>query len=463
LLAGQSPWRTRPARWEDEDADMRAARLTPLDYQPAPLADVRPPGLYVLRGPRRVGKTLEIKRAVARLIAAGTDPALIFYCSCDELSQQDLRRLIVSTHSMTRTLDGPRYWLLDEITAVPGWERTIKSLRDQDATFREACVVLSGSSAYDLRAATKALADRRGGVNDSDRLLLPMSFRAFCRALGGSDDIPATAVLPRDFLRPQTADAIYDLEPWMAWLDDAWQLFLEVGGFPRAVASFIHDGAVEPGFVAGIWDVLKGDALRSTSMSEAGVAVLLDRLVQNLGSPINARAVATDVGLRDGDRVNDRIAALTSSFFAWRCYRLRGELPNTAAQRKLYFVDPLFAQLAHRHNPHFTEPDVTQLSEQQLGLTLVRAATRSDPAAFLDSDRVMYERAKSGAEIDFVGPDLGVPFESKYTNASWRREARTIRARYGSGVIATRTPFAVGGDEEVWAVPVGIVAWLLAS
>lgn len=442
---------------------MRAARLAPLDYQPAPLADLRSRGLYILRGPRRVGKTLEIKRAVARLIMDGANPALIFYCSCDELSQQDLRRLIASMHSVTRTLDGPRYWFLDEITTVPGWEQTIKSLRDQDTTFREACVVLSGSSAYDLRAATKALADRRGGATDSDRLLLPMSFRAFCRALGGFDDVPVAAVCPRDFLQQQSADAIYRLEPWTARLDDAWQLFLEVGGFPRAVGSFVRDGEVEPGFIAGLWDVLKGDALRSTSMSEAAVTVLLDRLVQNLGSPINARAVATDVGVGSGDRVNNRIAALVASFFAWRCYRLRGELPNTAAQRKLYFVDPLIAQLAHRHNPHFVGPDVTQMSEQQLGLALARIATRSDLAAFLDSDRVMYERAKSGAEIDFVGPELGVAFESKYTDASWRRETLTIRARYGSGVIATRTPVAVGGDEAVWAVPAGIVAWILDS
>ena len=69
----------------------------------------------------------------------------------------------------------------------------MKNLRDQDATFREACVVLSGSSARDLRTATDDLADRRGGIADSDRLLLPMGFRAFCSALGNLDGLPETS------------------------------------------------------------------------------------------------------------------------------------------------------------------------------------------------------------------------------------------------------------------------------
>lgn len=34
-------------------------------------------------------------------------------------------------------------------------------------------------------------------------------------------------------------------------------------------------------------------------------------------------------------------------------------------------------------------------------------------------------------------------------------------ARYGKGVIATRSPLAVGAGEQVWAIPAAMVAWLL--
>lgn len=36
-----------------------------------------------------------------------------------------------------------------------------------------------------------------------------------------------------------------------------------------------------------------------------------------------------------------------------------------------------------------------------------------------------------------------------------------MKARYGEGIMATRSSFTVDDDEPVWAVPAGIVAWLL--
>lgn len=144
-------------------------------------------------------------------------------------SKQELRRLIAQGHSVTRTLAGPRYWLLDDVTAVRGWSHTIKELRDQDTAFREACVVLTGSSARDLDQARKDLADRRGGVANSDRLLLPMGFRSFCRALGGLDELPPQVIRPKDCLTPQAEQAISALEPWSDTLADAWELFLDIG------------------------------------------------------------------------------------------------------------------------------------------------------------------------------------------------------------------------------------------
>jgi uncharacterized protein len=460
LLTERSPWRAW-AGWEADDPDLRAAGRLPLDYEPAPLANIHAPGLYVLRGPRRVGKSLELKRAVGRLLVEGVDPKTIFYCSCDGLSKRDLRRLVAQGHSVTRTLPGPRYWLLDEVTAVVGWSQTVKELRDQDTTFREACIVLTGSSARDLAQARKDLADRRGGIADSDRLLLPMGFRSFCRALDGFEDLPTQIIHPRDCLTAGAERAISALEPWSDALADAWELFLDVGGFPRAVGELVGDGAVSDGFIQGLWDVVLGDAMRAAPMSEADVAALMGRLTLNLCSPINASRIARDVGLPGHQATINRIEDLVRAFLAWRCHRIRDGRPNTAAQRKLYFVDPLVAQLAHRHNASLPAPDAAQLTQQQVGLTLARAVSLHAPAAFVQTDRVMYERTDTGAEIDFVGPDLEIPFECKYTDGSWRKEALTMRARHGRGVMVTRSPLLTGADEPIWAIPAGMLAWLL--
>ncbi len=460
LLTERSPWRAR-AGWDADDPDLRAAGRLPLNYEPQPLADIRAPGLYVLRGPRRVGKSLELKRAVVQLLTQGANPKTIFYCSCDGLTKQDLRRLVAQGHSVTRTLPGPRHWLLDEVTAVPGWSQVIKELRDQNTTFREACVVLTGSSARDLGQARKDLADRRGGVADSDRLLLPMGFRAFCEALGGFEELPPLLIHPKDILTPQAEHAISAVEPWSDALADTWELYLDVGGFPRAVGEHVGSGAVSDGFVQGLWDVVLGDAIRAAPMSEADVTALLDRLATNLCSPINASSIARDVGLPGHQSAINRIEDLVRAFLAWRCHRIRDGRPNTAAQPKLYFVDPLVAQLAHRRNASHPAPDTAKLTQQQIGLALARAVSLHAPAAFVQTDRVMYERTATGAEIDFVGPDLEIPFECKYTDAGWRKDALTMKARHGRGVMATRTPLLTGPDEPIWAIPAGILAWLL--
>jgi predicted AAA+ superfamily ATPase len=462
LLNEQSPWR-RGMGWEADDPDLRAATQLPLDYEPEPLADIRPPGLYVFRGPRRVGKSLELKRAIVRLLAQGVDSKTVFYCACDGLSKQDLRRLVVQGHNLSRTLSGQRYWFLDEVTAVSGWSEVIKQLRDQNTAFREACVVLTGSSARDLEQARKNLADRRGGVADSDRLLLPMPFRDFCHALGDLAGLPDPVLRPRDFLTPNGEQAILELEPWVGQLTDAWELFLSVGGFPRAVGEFVKNAAVSDGFVRGLWEVVAGDAIRSASMSDTDVAAFVDRLVENLASPINATRIAEDVGLTGHQLALDRMHDLESAFLAWRCHRIKKGRPNPAAQRKLYFVDPLLAQLPHRRSGSYPEPDVSKLNEQQIGLALARAVALDSPASFVQVERVMYEKTETtGAEIDFVGPELEIPFECKYTDGTWKKEALTMRASYGQGVMATRTPLVTGDEEPIWAVPSAVVAWLLA-
>jgi hypothetical protein len=288
-----------------------------------------------------------------------------------------------------------------------------------------------------------------------------MGFRAFCRALGGFDELSPLHIHPKDLLTPGAEHAISALEPWSDALADAWELFLDVGGFPRAVGEFVAHGAVSDGFIQGLWDVVLGDAIRAAPMSETDVAALLDRLTQNLCSPINASRISRDVGLPGHQATINRIEDLIRAFLAWRCHRNRDGRPNTAAQRKLYFVDPLIAQLAHRRNPGFPAPDASKLTQQQIGLALARAVSLHAPAAFVQTDRVMYERTDTGAEIDFVGPDLEIPFECKYTDDNWRREALTMKARHGHGVMVTRSPLLTGPDEPIWAIPAAILAWLL--
>jgi predicted AAA+ superfamily ATPase len=463
LLTDDSAWWRDREGWQQDDPDLRDVADSPFLYEPSALAGLRPGGLYVLRGPRRIGKSVEVKRAISATIEAGANPRLVFSCSCDGLTAQDLHRLIAVGQRNTTLLEGERHWFLDEITAVPGWAAVIKRLRDGDPVFRRSCVVLSGSSARDLREATKALAGRRGDVVDSDRLLLPMDFRSFCRSAGVVDNVPEASLRPKDLRSVAGEEAISELSPFFSGLDHAWQVYLQIGGFPRAVRDFVASASVSDSFAQAMWEVISGDAFQATEMSDGQVAEFIERLADGLASPLNASAVARDIGLSDNHRVNDRIGALGSALMTWRCHQARRGLPNPRAQEKVYFIDPLLARLPNLRDGRRRAPDDSVLSEQQLGLLLLRSAGGGKPGALLDASTVMYERVSSSAEIDFVGPELEIGFEGKYIDGPWRRAAQTLRSR-GGGIFATRSVIDLGdgrGADAVWAVPIGILAWLL--
>lgn len=458
LSAGNAWW--RDPRWERDDPDLRRAAASPLAHEPAPLADVEPDGLYVLRGPRRVGKSVQLKRTIAGLLAQGVEPRRVVHFACDELGKGDLQRLVRAGRDvLTRAVDLSRFWFLDEITSVPGWPEAIKWLRDNTA-FGQDCVVLTGSSARDLAEARKQLAGRLGAAHSSDRLLLPMSFRSFARAIG-LDDVPEiSAVRPADFLTADVDKALTELTPWLDALLSAWELYLLIGGFPRAVGDQLAHGAVQEDFVQALWDVTAGEAVRGAGTSPAQVSAMLGRLTKGLGSPLPIEALRQDMGIESHHTAKARLQDLVFAYLAWPCHRRDGTGPNLAAQSKYYFVDPLMARLAHlRHRDAGPAADGSALTEQQLGLELVRSLERDQPGGFAHFTDVMYQRTSS-KEVDFAGPRLGqLGFEGKYVDAGWRREAQTARAALGRGVLATRSLLDTSGD--VWAVPAPFVAWLL--
>ena len=193
-ILAQNPWWTSPS-WRESDP-----HLLLLEAQPVRLAadfvaglDLDRPGIHILRGPRQVGKSTDLKLLVERALASGMQARAVVYLALDLLEGRHLSELAASVQ---RALDlagreAPGLLLLDEVTAVAGWQTAIKSLWD-GGTIREEVVVCTGSSAIDLQhgAVERLPGRRRAGA---DHLVLPQSFAAFARAVNG--DIPVSPQL----------------------------------------------------------------------------------------------------------------------------------------------------------------------------------------------------------------------------------------------------------------------------
>ena len=171
----RSPWWSDPD-WEQDDRSLKKVRsagflfrhLSPEQVRPENL----PPGrISIVRGPRQVGKTTELKLLVKDLIESSVPPRTIAYYACDDIIHfRELMDLIREFVKTLRVQNRSGYLFLDEITMVKDWARAVKALADSGEL---ACVylLLTGSSAVEIKRGYERMPGRRaGGV---DRRLSP--------------------------------------------------------------------------------------------------------------------------------------------------------------------------------------------------------------------------------------------------------------------------------------------------
>ncbi len=462
-LAQSNPWWRASTGWEARDPDLRQVAGSGLGYRPEALDDLQAGSLYVLRGPRRVGKTVATKQAIVALLGAGVPPLSIVRVAADGWQARDLRTLVQNVALPPVPQGRPRYWFLDEVTGVDGdWAPHIKWLRDNDPDFAEATVVLTGSNASQLSEAAGVLAGRRGPDANVDRTLLPMGFRTFAGIWH-----PDVHDLPRlnlaEIHTPAAAEAYTAAYPWLNDLVRMWELYLRYGGFPVAVAAAKAGQPVPAGFVKAMFDVIHKDVFAASSLDVAQVTSLLSRLWESLTTPANLTSIAASVGV-DQKTVARHVQFLRDAYLLWRCPQLETEwVPRDRAQDKLYPIDPLLARLPHLRSATRQDIDPTALAEAQIGTALRRAGMRDQSAWDIDTG-LFYIRTPTRKEIDFVGAELaGAAVEGKYTDSgSWKSEAQTVHASTYRGILTTRSVLdTTTGPEGVWAVPAALLAALI--
>ena len=108
--------------------------------------------VYVLRGPRQVGKTTLMKLKIRELIRSGAEPRQVFYYPCDLVEGPEKLVNIMTTYQDSTRSDRTKrlYIILDEISSVKDWQKGIKSLYDA-GRLRKCTLILTGSHSIDLR------------------------------------------------------------------------------------------------------------------------------------------------------------------------------------------------------------------------------------------------------------------------------------------------------------------------
>lgn len=473
-ILSQNPWWTNTA-WRASDP-----HLALLEAQPVRLAadfasglDLNTPGIHILRGPRQVGKSTDLKLLVVRALDGGLQARAVVYLALDLLEGRHLSELAATVRRALDLAgcDVSGLLLLDEVTSVTGWQTAVKSLWDGGA-IREEVVVCTGSSAIDLQhGAVERLPGRRqAGV---DHLALPQSFAAFARAVDA--DIPPSPRLTVADLCGLDGEALMrDMRAYAPALDAALERYLRFGGLPAAVAEAAC-GAREPsGEVKRVlYDSLVRELQRKGASVPAAQA-LLERVVRSLGSKISWSSMARemDVPLGRGtgrpshQTLRDYIELLAGGYFLFVTYfwRAGSQANEQSRDKKVFLADPLLHAIALDGAPGLAL-DTPALVENAVGMALLRRYESADRLieTFILPECLHIWQTARGGEIDFVcGPrrELDV-VEVKYRDdPGLSAAAAAARAHPGRPVaMVTKSTFRVA--ERYVLVPAHTLLWAL--
>ncbi|RKX50146.1 MAG: ATP-binding protein, partial [Thermotogae bacterium] len=179
-----NPWWRSPEEIH-VDRHVRAFEKSTFRYYPEKFFREIPkekPGIYTIRGPRQIGKTTFLKLYIKKLIEDGVKPSNILFFTCDGIS--DRFDLIETVRTYFQMFEGKpeeiRYIFIDEITTIENWQKSLKYLVDI-GILDNCLVVLTGSSAYDLKRSSERLPGRKG--HGKDLVYIPITFREFLRSL----------------------------------------------------------------------------------------------------------------------------------------------------------------------------------------------------------------------------------------------------------------------------------------
>lgn len=400
ILIEQNPW------WSDPKAIDKDKHL--LDYNSAkvkfPLPNLAVKnGVYVLRGPRQVGKTTLIKNMIKERLK-NNDPETLFYFSAESgyPLEQALREYLDFANTKKKTI------FLDEVTTNEKWATKLKYLIDSGKISNNDVVVITGSSSIDLKSGAERLPGR--SIEGREYFFYPYSFRDYTEK-----NIPYSDLVKFDLASAKKLHLNEELRA-------AFVQYIKNGGFPpvwntdRELAKERYARWIEG----------------TVSKSKKSIIYARELLTKlNEKTVFDFLGLARETSIKSHHTVEDYLSFFEAGMFGKLIYNysLAINAPDPKKEKKFIFLDRFISEL---FPPNRKE---SLIVEDIIGSHLLRVC-----------DHLYFYRDKKG-EIDFlckVGREL-IPVEVK-----WKKEVRESDAlhmrKFGKGFIITKDKFAVFGN-----------------
>lgn len=373
--------------WEQQDKHLKQLAQSPFKRAFPFIPNER--GLYIIRGPRQVGKSTWIKYILQHYTSQPSWKNRCLFINCDPI--KDYRELL----EILRSAKDRELIILDEITFVDEWDRAIKDIIDAG---HEHTFVITGSNAADLRRGMDRMPGRFG--SGGEYILMPMDFDEFSE------------------VRLQAGWRCNDrLEELKA--------FMKIGGFPSAVLGAGNSNKAPEALREEYKRWLVGD-IRRLGKQEILLRETMGVVAMTMTTSVSLQKLAQKTQMGSHHTAQDYIQALEDCFALRTLYAIDEHdfSLRFRKEKKFYFTDPgIFWMALDWYGMQPSESDFDKVAE---GIAHEHLARREQRMGYLSSKK---------GEVDFFIPP------HKLIEVKWSPIVRNLSRAY----LEHRSP-----DKKVW-------------
>jgi len=414
------------------------------------LFDLSSNALYTLRGMRQIGKSTAIKITMAELLKKNVPGKSIMFLPSDTVADfKELKEVLLEYLNYAREYK-KRYIFIDEISYVKDWQRAIKELRD-NTILRNDLMILSGSSALDIKRGAERMPGRRGNVVEPDKVLLPVTFREYLEIIG----FKSLPLFSLEELLTLNEKYTFDFKILENEINPIFDRFLLSGGIPVVVEKTIQEEALEQ-LVNVFWDIMVGD-IEKVGLNRITLRKIIKYLVGRIGSRLSWNSVGSEVEL-DTKTVQRYLEAITSNYLGFVIHFLdkNTHTIKPLKQKKFYLWDSFLNTVIQKKLGVSTK--IPELIEQLVGKELlIRYENNLSEGSYM-LENVGFWYSQTGNEVDYLVKNI--PIEVKYKNNISKGDAVTITKAFGKGILLTKKTLDL--SSPVKRIPVSLFLAVLS-
>ena len=452
-IAISSPWWNDKA-WHSNDKNLKAVKSSNLNFRYLPdNVKIKPSSIDIIRGPRQIGKTTEIKLLIRNLIDKKTNPKSIGYFSCDIISKpKDLFEVLKSFYrhlEINKIKKG--LFVLDEITSVKDWQKAVKNFVDLGMC-EGIHLILTGSSSIELKRGYERMPGRRSG--GKDYLFLPVSFYEFCRLVNQKEQVLkgnfSEVIASRNNFEKFKNKALMKADFYRANLRN----YFKIGGFLKSISDFVKEGDISQETLLIYQSVLFSE-FEKYRKNLSMLMRVISEVMKNIATPVSFNAIMKNIEFSSANTVKEYIEMLNMAYLGLEvlCLDISKKQPFNKKNKKMYFIDPIIFRILHDkfHLPYLGEDKMAE----NICAAHISKFFLSEWASFGILNKVFYWKSKKGKEVDFVIFKNNKPFgfEVKYQNSVSAWDEISLKKGIGSGIIVSKDTFEHGQIPKIplWA------------